>query len=62
MDEIHQRRSSEEFSMDMGKDLGTLVQHAYAYNNHLLILTASYDDNGQNRRTAEAFLNSVEFL
>uniref|UniRef100_UPI0040485357 hypothetical protein n=1 Tax=Shewanella baltica TaxID=62322 RepID=UPI0040485357 len=51
-----------EISMDMGKDLGTLVQHAYAYNNHLLILTASYDDNGQNHRTAEAFLNSVEFL
>ncbi|PIW61508.1 hypothetical protein [Shewanella sp. CG12_big_fil_rev_8_21_14_0_65_47_15] len=50
-----------EISMNMGKE-GTLVQHAYAYNNHLLILTASYNDDGQNRRTAEAFLNSVEFL
>lgn len=51
-----------EIVLDLGKNRGELVQHLYAFQNHMLVLSAAYETSARDRKTAQAFLDSVDFL
>ncbi len=58
----HQGKKGYELVVNLGNDKGEMVQHVYTHNNHLLLLMATYNENDREKKTALAFLDSVEFL
>ncbi|MCL2918508.1 hypothetical protein [Shewanella litorisediminis] len=58
----HQGKKGYELVVSLGQDRGEMVQRIYTHDNHLLMLMASYATDARERKTAMAFLDSLEFL
>ncbi len=58
----HQGKKGYELVINLGEEKGEMVQHIYTHDNHMLLLMASYTADGREKQTAQAFLDSVEFL
>lgn len=51
-----------EIVLNLGKNQGEMVQHIFTYENHMLVLMARYNASARDKKTAQAFLQSVDFL